>query len=584
MIEKIESILCYVAVITIPVLCFFLLESFMYNPAEFMTRQAWILNIIFYYGLFLVLYGITGNISIGLMIETAFATIIGIANYFVTKFRSSPIVPWDLLSLKTAFSVSDNYSFTVTRAMILRIAGAGVIIIFLALIYKKNRDSVKVKILKRISVALCGILSIILLTFFVQQERVMEWAGLDATLFTPKVMHRKNGLAVMFMMDMKYMNVEKPSNYSKKQAEKILSQYESDDAKNVNSDELPDIIVIMDECFSDPAVLTDFTTENDYMPFIHKLQNGYENTVSGNLHVSVVGGNTANTEFEFLTGNTMAFLPSGSVPYQQYIKNDIQSMASYLKTLGYTTNAVHPYYASGWNRDKVYKYMGFDNTYFKDSFDSDALIIRKYISDSAALEKVLDIQKDNASPVFTFLVTMQNHSGFGQPYEGFNPDVIIDGTTSRFPKNYLSLMKITDNALEKFINKLSESDRKTVVVFFGDHQPNDIIFNPLLELNGKTCDTLSKDEIYKRYEVPYIIWANYNIEEDKNLDTSPNYLGAIMLNKCGIPMSPYQNFLLEFMKKVPVISTQYTVDVSGKNPSKKDLNEYKIVQYYELFD
>lgn len=582
--KKIETILQYVAVITVPVLCFWLLESFMYNPAEFMTREAWILNIIFYYAVFAVLYAITGNISIGLMIETVLSVVIGIANYFVTEFRSSPIVPWDILSLKTAFSVSDNYSFNITGDMIWKIAGAGVIIIFLALVYRKSPGSIKVRAAKRISAAVAGVALVISLTFAVQQEAVMEWADLDNTLFTPKVMHREDGLAVMFMMDMKYMNVSKPSGYSGEQAEKWLSEYEDKDAENVKEDELPNIIVIMDECFSDPLVLAQFTTEEDYMPFVHKLRNGYENTVSGNLHVSVVGGNTANTEFEFLTGNTMAFLPSGSVPYQQYIKSEIPSMVSWLKSIGYTTNAVHPFYASGWNRDKVYGYMGFDNTYFKDSFGSDAEIIRKYISDRSAFEKVYDIQKSCDGPSFTFLVTMQNHGGFGQSYAGFNPDVIINGTTSRFPKNYLSLMKITDKALEDFIGELSETDEKTVVVFFGDHQPNDIIVNPLLELNKKSCDTLGQNEIYKRYEVPYIMWANFDIDEETNLDISPNYLGALMLNKCKIPASEYQGFLLELREKVPVISTQYTVGTDGEELDKKLLDKYKKLQYYELFD
>ena len=101
--KKIETILQYVAVITVPVLCFWLLESFMYNPAEFMTREAWILNIIFYYAVFAVLYAITGNISVGLMIETVLSVVIGIANYFVTEFRSSPHSTVGYIIVKNSF-------------------------------------------------------------------------------------------------------------------------------------------------------------------------------------------------------------------------------------------------------------------------------------------------------------------------------------------------------------------------------------------------------------------------------------------------------------------------------------------------
>lgn len=50
----------------------------------------------------------------------------------------------------------------------------------------------------------------------------------------------------------------------------------------------------------------DIETNEDYMPFIHDLmKNG--NCVSGTTYASIVGGQTANTEYEFLTGNSMAF-------------------------------------------------------------------------------------------------------------------------------------------------------------------------------------------------------------------------------------------------------------------------------------
>lgn len=131
------------------------------------------------------------------------------------------------------------------------------------------------------------------------------------------------------------------------------SKAEEDDTQK--EEDLPNIIVMMNESFSDLSVLGDFETNEDYMPFIHSLEQGEKNTVTGMLNVSVCGGNTANTEFEFLTGNTMAFLPQGSIPYQQYINGDLKALPDYLKTLGYQTIATHPYNAGGWERDTVYR-------------------------------------------------------------------------------------------------------------------------------------------------------------------------------------------------------------------------------------
>ena len=99
-------------------------------------------------------------------------------------------------------------------------------------------------------------------------------------------------------------------------------------------EELPDIIAIMDETFSDPAVLGEFETNKDYMPFIHSILRGeVANTISGYTDVSVLGGNTANSEFEFLTGNSMAFFPNGSVPYLQYIRDGISTIVPQLESM-----------------------------------------------------------------------------------------------------------------------------------------------------------------------------------------------------------------------------------------------------------
>ena len=140
-------------------------------------------------------------------------------------------------------------------------------------------------------------------------------------------------------MELQYISVDKPSGYSAENAKKLLASYDtgSQEADGTPSDnaQKPNIIVIMNEAFSDPSVLGDFTTNEDYMPFVHSLLDGADNTISGHLNVSVKGGNTANTEFEYLTGASMAFLPYGSIPYQQYVKKETPSMASYLSSLGW---------------------------------------------------------------------------------------------------------------------------------------------------------------------------------------------------------------------------------------------------------
>ena len=85
-------------------------------------------------------------------------------------------------------------------------------------------------------------------------------------------------------------------SYSDEYALSLLNEQKVE--KVETPEELPDIIAIMDETFSDPAVLGEFETNKDYMPFVHSILRGeVANTISGYTDVSVLGGNTANSEF-----------------------------------------------------------------------------------------------------------------------------------------------------------------------------------------------------------------------------------------------------------------------------------------------
>ena len=394
-------------------------------------------------------------------------------------------------------------------------------------------------------------------------------------------------------MELQYLSVEKPDGYSKESAAALLAAYEQEatESAGTGASEMPNIIVIMNEAFSDPAVLGDFTTNEDYMPFIHSMLAGAENTISGTLNVSVKGGNTANTEFEYLTGSTMAFLPYGSVPYQQYVKDETPTITSHLKSLGYRTVAMHPYRAGGWDRDTVYPYFGFDECYFQE-FYKDSAKIRKYVSDLADYEKILKIynNKQEGEPLFLFNVTMQNHSSYSDwaDYDNFTPDITVEGSNSKLLPAYLSLMKLSDQAIEALVNYFSEEEENTIIVFFGDHQPTDSIVNPVLKFYGKTCEDLSSEEETLRYVVPFFIWANYDIEEQSGINTSPNFLAAKTLQAAGLPMSAYFNCLSGLYEQIPVISATHVRLADGTFTDVKEqsetLNDYQTLQYYLLFD
>lgn len=575
-----------------PIATFYLTECFTRNPFSTMKAVPQLLNIAILELIMLLLFALFGNARAALMTETVFFMIFGLANYFVLDFRSAPVQPWDIFSVGVAATVAGNYEYKLDERALHTLLGF--ILLLFVEFFCRIRFTVHGKVKVWMQRTGLGILSALLftgLTASLFSEKIVKTQyRLYDKLFTPTTVLYKNGHALSFLWELQYLTVDKPDDYEPKAAADLLSSYEPNPATELTKS-APNIIVIMDEAFSDPAVLGDFETNEDYMPFVHSMLEGCENTISGYLNVSIKGGNTANTEFEYLTGNSMAFLPQGSIPYQQYVQSKTPSIASHLASLGYETIAVHPYYASGWKRDTVYPNLGFETSYFIDFFRNSE-IIRKYVSDKGQYEKIIELyeNKEEGKPLFLFNVTMQNHSSYNDwnDYDNFTPNITVKDSDSNLLSAYLSLMQISDTAIEELVTHFSDQEEETLIVFFGDHQPTDSIVNPVLKLSGRPCSDLSEEEESLRYKVPFFIWANYDIEESTQEETCPAFLAVKTLKAAGLPLSDYFSFLDELNETVASVSTLGVTRQDGTFSFTKEedelLNTWQSLQYYLLFD
>lgn len=578
-------------IILCPVLTFYLFDFYTHNPLETMNFKTQLLNILFYELMSLMFIGIFKYARLALMIQSGLFMIAGLINYYVLSFRAAPIRPWDIFSLRTAASVADNYSYRLEKEVLM------VLLSFCVLLFAESRIHMKAPKQKRMRTLLI-LLPMFLLwgyTNMVQNDRFVREFGLYDKFFTPTVMNKRDGNVVAFLMGMEYLDIDKPSGYSATAEGDALRQAAGDSAglaealADPQSVKRPNIIVIMDEAFSDLSIHGKLDTNADVMPFIHRLQQGAENTVTGNLNVSVLGGNTANTEFEFLTGNSMVFLPQGSVAYQQYLLKRTPSMAGYLKELGYQTVALHPYYPDGWDRSRVYPMMGFDTFLSKSDFKT-AKKLRNYVSDEACFDRIIELyeEKEEGKPLFVFNVTMQNHGGYEESFENFKPDVKAEGIAGKTLPAYLSLMKESDAAFEKLIQYFETASEDTIIVFFGDHQPAAYVSNSILRHNGMNPESFTEEENLLKYKVPYVIWSNFDIPEQKEQETSANYLMIDVLEDCGLPLPAYQSLLKEFREEYPVVSAMQVKDRTGAihipGEEGDGLDAYRRLQYYLLFD
>lgn len=572
--------------LVIPVGCFYTFETLTHQMST-MIELAKRLNIAFYYWLFLFVFFIAGRTSISMAICVSAIAAIGVGNYFVVMFRSNPIVPWDIYSFETAMSVADNYVFSVDWALAEHIA----MFILMLIVGVRTNIRLSKKILRPIlTVAMC--IPAYFYISYLWQDNLERNTGLNDTLFNAKYMHSKDGFFVSFILDIHFLQIEEPKNYSDEYALSLLNEQEVE--KVETPEELPDIIAIMDETFSDPAVLGEFETNKDYMPFVHIILRGeVANTISGYTDVSVFGGNTANSEFEFLTGNSMAFFPNGSVPYLQYIRDGISTIVPQLEEYGYTTYGTHPYRAKGWNREFIYDLMGFDYRYFQGSFPFEDKL-RNYVSDEADFKSILEWRNNTEGPFFMFNVTMQNHSNYGGDFDNFDPQIVAkfkNTSSNKYLNKYLSLMYETDQDVASLLSELSQSDRKTIVVFWGDHQPNDYVVRPIYKEYGLDFDNQTYEQQQQRQKTPFFIWANYDIQEQTNVEISLNYLNILLFETAGLQLDEYQTFRKNLWQgQIPMMNAVGYRNDNGDLVEYDDapeeiqnlLNEYQNIQYYRM--
>lgn len=536
-----------------------------------------IFNFIIIIFLHLFIYGLCNKINLSIILSNTLIFIVGIANYVVICFRGTPLVPWDILSLKTAAYVAQSYTFEFSYYLIIAIClFALAIAIGLKANYKfKNQ---KISFILRFSCII--LISTMTVTFY--KTNIIDCFNFENNLWEPKNEYANNGFLASFVKQSKNLFTDKPDNYSPEAVENILVELENETNLNVDNNDKPNIIVIMSESYSDLKVNGNFETSENPMSYFYSLD---ENTIRGNTYVSVFGGQTPNSEWEFLTNNSMAFMPYRTVPYQQYIKSKSYSLATTLKAQGYQANAIHPWYGSGYRRNAIYPLLGFD------SFDSIETLknleyLRDYPTDLSTYKNIIEKfeQKDSNEKLFEFVVSMQNHSGYD--LEGYDSTVFLtDIENCPRVEQYLSVMKESDNALQYLINYFENYNEKTIILFFGDHQP------PYLEDEFWETIMENPDDETTKYITPFILWANYDIEEQYIDKISLNYLSILLLDIAGLNTTPYMEFLRNIQSEIPVITgngyidkndTYYTYDT--ESPYSDILYKYQIVEYNNVFD
>lgn len=507
---------------------------------------------------------------LGLLVPVLLTTV----NYFVFAFRGNEFAPYDILAFSTAMDVAGQYTFSVDRPFFYAWSLCG-IFIYSSFCFQKQTIPLGIK--PRAIILVVQIAAVAVLGMGLKTVPKQDYSNMGTVY---------NGYLLNFLCRMDSGRVEKPENYGPAQIEALEHQYSS----AVSGAEKPNIIVIMNESFADLNVVGDLNTNVSPTPFYDSLLG---KTIHGYALCSSLGGGTCNSEYQFLTGNNMGFLPDGAYPYQQYIQSETWSIFSALERLGYNTLATHPEKGNNWMRTTIYPCFGVDRLYFTENYPREDLI-RSFVSDAEMYRQMIGWYEENLDdgPQFLFGITMQNHGGYAYAWETWDESIQLEGYFKEYrdAEQYLYLLNQSDRALEGLIAYLESREEPVVVLFFGDHLPNlDQCFYE--ELHGGAFDTLH--EQMKQYMVPFFVWANYQIDgRDVGL-TSLNFLSNYIFEAANLPLPAYNAFLKDVQTVIPAMNAYgYYSEANGcflpygeaTGEEASWLEKYRILQYNAIFD
>lgn len=398
--------------------------------------------------------------------------------------------------------------------------------------------------------------------------------------------YRHNGFLMAFAFNIPMANVAAPEGYGDNSIADLTSKSASFAA---NKGDYPDVIMLMSESLWDPTRLENVELSADPMPTIRAKR-------SGNVFSPEFGGMTANVEFEALTGFSNAFLPYGSIPYQQYIRRPVPSLASFFRGEGYSAIAMHPFQEWFWNRKQVYANFGFEE--FRSEETLPAMEKRgNFASDDALMDEIMATAEKAQNPLFLFAVTLQGHG----PYEvtryakntiGVEGD--LSASASQALATYSQGVAEADEALLKLMRWAKKRDRETIIVLFGDHLPP--LGQTFVEsgyMPGMVASRRAPLEVMKKeHETPLVVWSSKKGVR-KNIGTiSPALLPYHVLKTAGFSDPFYTGMLGEVQQAFSVVDRHMLVTADGKaqpdwsiaaNAVPEVVRDYRMLQFDMMF-
>ena len=544
------------------------------------------------------------NVFFAASLTNLFVCGLSIANRMKIEVRDEPVFPRDFALLKEVGQIVGDYDLRFpVGAIAIVVAGTLVLALLGVFIGCKPFPIAKLRGLPGSllgTAASVAVLAGLIVTVYASNDLYNSFRVSNA-YYVPSVFNEL-GFPYCFCHQFTTYPVDKPDGYSRSEVE----QWENEAVAPVGQGKDVNVIMVMNEAFSDISDYSIFHWEEDPLPSLHALQTD-PHAITGRMAAPSFAGGTANTEFDVMTGMQTNALSKTTTSSMRVVNRNQDSLFRVFGADDYRTSYIHCGDDWFYNRENVLRWFGAEQTMFIDQMAAPEMKGRWVTDDYMAglIEAEFEAAMAEGRQLFNYTTTIQNHMSYtadkyGADYVYPSIDVSVplsDAVTSML-EVYIEGARDADAMLGRLVEYFSHRNEPVVLVFFGDHLPylgdNQLAYTEMGITQEENWGVLTS------YETPFVIWANDSAAEELDWEAAvkqlalPEHLSAAFLGASVLELTnrteetPWFRFLCQLRREVPVVQKNFCLLGDGTATETPDealsaeILQWRQWSYYKL--
>jgi lipoteichoic acid synthase len=227
------------------------------------------------------------------------------------------------------------------------------------------------------------------------------------------------------------------------------------------------VIYVSLESFQSFMINYKMPNGQEVTPFLNSLANDGNTFYFDNFFHQTGQGKTSDAEF--LMENSLYPMSQGAV-FVSKASNTFQATPAILKGYGYNSAVFHGNYKTFWNRNEMYKSLGYDQFFDAEYYSMTDENKKNYgMKDKPFFQESMPMLESLKQPFYTKFISLSNHFPFEMDPQDTN--FPAGDTGDSIVNQYFQSANYMDQALEQFFNALKADGLydKSIIVLYGDH-------------------------------------------------------------------------------------------------------------------